>query len=348
MKSEDTHATICNPRNAGGGSHTELQTVHLYFGSIVVNVGANPSGWYVCFVRFVPCPWVCHYYFAVIFIILLCTSNVFLLQDPTELKRVTRVKPIDSFSARWDAIVERVLAAPRQPEEQPHVNGGPSESSLPLPSSSSSSAPPNDSCKFASQLKVNSFMHVGSVVFGRAGLAIVLINALRRFVTMFVHNNKQATPHPTFFCVPLSPARSLLRYFALRVQRLGWWLSAAAPGAWNWPSPCSTDSSSCSCRRGAIPTGWWLRSSTVGVRCCHPTTGKAHGGTNHGDFGRFLRAAFVDRPQASCTRQYTDTTAVNVINPRCVYHCPQHTPLSCPCHPPRPPPLAHPPSLSRM
>lgn len=30
-------------------------------------------------------------------------------KDPDELKRVTRVKPIDSFSARWDSIVHRLL-----------------------------------------------------------------------------------------------------------------------------------------------------------------------------------------------------------------------------------------------
>lgn len=45
-----------------------------------------------------------------------------------ELKRVTRVKPIDSFSARWDSIVERVLAASQQQQQQPpaasHENGG--------------------------------------------------------------------------------------------------------------------------------------------------------------------------------------------------------------------------------
>lgn len=40
------------------------------------------------------------------------------------LKRVTRVKPIDSFSARWDMIVERVLAAPRQPQEPQHNGNG--------------------------------------------------------------------------------------------------------------------------------------------------------------------------------------------------------------------------------
>lgn len=33
---------------------------------------------------------------------------------------MTRVKPIDSFSARWDSIVDRVLAAPqRQQQQQP-------------------------------------------------------------------------------------------------------------------------------------------------------------------------------------------------------------------------------------
>ncbi|CAM9622724.1 unnamed protein product, partial [Ectocarpus fasciculatus] len=47
-----------------------------------------------------------------------------------ELKRVTRVKPIDSFSARWDSIVERVLAASQQQQQQQQLpaasreNGG--------------------------------------------------------------------------------------------------------------------------------------------------------------------------------------------------------------------------------
>lgn len=45
-------------------------------------------------------------------------------KDPMSLKRVTRVKPIDSFSARWDMIVERVLDAPRQPQEPQHNGNG--------------------------------------------------------------------------------------------------------------------------------------------------------------------------------------------------------------------------------
>ncbi|CAM9865403.1 unnamed protein product, partial [Ectocarpus sp. 12 AP-2014] len=42
----------------------------------------------------------------------------YFFQNPMELKRVTRVKPIDSFSARWDSIVERVLAGSQQQQQQ--------------------------------------------------------------------------------------------------------------------------------------------------------------------------------------------------------------------------------------
>lgn len=51
-------------------------------------------------------------------------------QDPMSLKRVTRVKPIDSFSARWDSIVERVLATPQQPPEPQGNSNGASSNGL--------------------------------------------------------------------------------------------------------------------------------------------------------------------------------------------------------------------------
>lgn len=44
------------------------------------------------------------------------------LQNPMDLKFVTRVKPIDSFSARWDSIVERVLAAAPQNQSTPSLS----------------------------------------------------------------------------------------------------------------------------------------------------------------------------------------------------------------------------------
>eukprot|EP00903_Cladosiphon_okamuranus_P015210 g14058.t1 len=51
--------------------------------------------------------------------------------NPMDLKFVTRVKPIDSFSARWDSIVERVLAAAPQNHSTPSLpsNGSPSNAS---------------------------------------------------------------------------------------------------------------------------------------------------------------------------------------------------------------------------
>lgn len=57
-----------------------------------------------------------------------------LLQDPNELKRVTRVKPIDTFSAKWNSIVERILN-----RSQPTTNG--------VPSAGASSAPPSSASR---------------------------------------------------------------------------------------------------------------------------------------------------------------------------------------------------------
>lgn len=75
-----------------------------------------------------------------------------LSQDPLELKRVTRVKPIDSFSARWDSIVERLLGTKEQQQQQQQKSqkdGGESrEGTVAAPSSTSSgTSAPRDSSK---------------------------------------------------------------------------------------------------------------------------------------------------------------------------------------------------------